>query len=57
VWTQAGREADWISNARHLQSLGVTHLGVGEFPARGTPSEALARAIAARQLLASALQG
>lgn len=57
VWTQAGREADWISNARQLQSLGVTHLGVGEFPARGTPSEALARAIAAKQLLASALQG
>ncbi|OFV92416.1 MAG: hypothetical protein A3G76_09885 [Acidobacteria bacterium RIFCSPLOWO2_12_FULL_65_11] len=56
VWTQPGREADWIGNAKRLQSLGVTHLGVGEFPARGTPSEALARAIAAKQLLAPALQ-
>jgi probable F420-dependent oxidoreductase len=55
VWIQPGREADWISQAKRLQSLGVTHLGVADFTARTTASEGLARAIAAKQLLKPAL--
>ncbi len=56
VSTQPGREAEWLSNAKRLQSLGATHLGLGDFARDSAPFEALDRAIAARQLLKPALE-
>ena len=56
VMTQPGREADWIREAKRLQSLGVTHLGVGDFARSIPPIDALHRAIAAKQLLEPALK-
>lgn len=59
VFTRAGREAEWLSDAQRLQSIGVTHLTLGDFTSRSTPvpMESLNRAIAARKLLAPALGG
>jgi probable F420-dependent oxidoreductase len=56
VSVQPGREADSISYAKRLQSLGATHLTVGGLGARFTASETLAQGIAAKDLLKSSLE-
>jgi alkanesulfonate monooxygenase SsuD/methylene tetrahydromethanopterin reductase-like flavin-dependent oxidoreductase (luciferase family) len=56
VSTKPGRETDWLSDAKRLRALGVTHLGVGDLARGSKPLEALDRAIAARKLLKPALE-
>jgi len=56
VSTSPGREADWLRDAKRLQSLGVTHLGIGDAGRGTTPLEALRRAMTAKQLLEPALK-
>lgn len=51
VSTGRGSEADWLNEAKHLQSLGVTHLGMGPIVRNCAPMAALKQAIAAKDLI------
>jgi probable F420-dependent oxidoreductase len=51
VSTERGSETDWLNEAKHLQSLGVTHLSIGRIVRDCAPMDALKRAIAAKELI------
>jgi hypothetical protein len=55
VWTERGRETDWLNEAKHLRSLGVTHLGIGRLVRDSAPMATLNRAIAAKELIKTAV--
>ena len=57
VRTEQGRETDWLNGAKHLQSVGVTHLGMGAIARDCAPMAALNRAIRAKDLIKAALDG
>ena len=55
VRTEVAREADLLREAKHLRSVGVTHLGMGAIVRDCAPMAALSRAIAAKDLIKSAI--
>ena len=55
VRTDQGREEDWVNQAKQLRALGVTHLGMGAIVRDCAPMVALKRAIAAKDLIKSAI--
>ena len=55
VWTERGRETDWLNEAKHLRSLGVTHLGIGRLVGDSAPMAMLNRAISAKKLIETAV--
>jgi probable F420-dependent oxidoreductase len=55
VRTEVARETDLLNEARHLRSVGVTHLGMGAIVRGCAPMAALSRAIAAKDLIKSAI--
>jgi probable F420-dependent oxidoreductase len=56
VWTERGRETDWLNEAKHLRSLGVTHLGIGRLVRDSAPMAVLNSAIAAKELIKTAVE-
>lgn len=55
VQTNRGSETDWLNDAKHLRSVGVTHLGMGAIVRGSAPMAALKRAIAAKDLIKAAV--
>lgn len=55
VSTGRGGEADWVNEAKHLRSLGVTHLGMGPIVRDCPPVTVLTRAIAAKDAIKAAI--
>ena len=55
VRAEPGREKDWVNDAKYLRSVGVTHLGMGPIVRDCPPMTALKRAIAAKDLIKSAI--
>jgi probable F420-dependent oxidoreductase len=56
VSIERGGEADWLTEAKHLRSLGVTHLGIGRIARDAAPMDALKRAIAAKELIRASVE-
>jgi probable F420-dependent oxidoreductase len=55
VRTEVARETDLLNEVNHLRSVGVTHLGMGAIVRDCAPMAALSRAIAAKDLIKSAI--
>jgi probable F420-dependent oxidoreductase len=55
VRTEVARETDLLNEARHLRSVGVTHLGMGAIVRDCAPMAALSRAIVSKDLIKSAI--
>ncbi len=55
VHTERGSETDWVNEAKRLESLGATHLGVGGIVRGLAPMEALRKAISAKKVISAAI--
>jgi probable F420-dependent oxidoreductase len=55
VWIERAGETDWVNQAKHLRSAGVTHLGIGGIARDLPPMAALSRAITAKELIKTAV--